>query len=110
MIKKKNPPANAEDSRNSDSVPGLRRLPRVGNGKPLWYSCMENSMDGGAWWTTVHGVAKSQIQLSTRTDTHVYIHTHTHTHTHTSHTQIGNFNAINLALNVKSFLTLQYDS
>ena len=34
-----------------------------GNGNPLLYSCLENSMDGGAWWATVHGVAKSQIRL-----------------------------------------------
>ena len=36
-----------------------------GNGTPLQYSWLENPMDGGAWWATVHGVAKSQIQLST---------------------------------------------
>ena len=35
-----------------------------GNGTPLQYSCLENPMDGGAWWATVHGVAKSQTQLS----------------------------------------------
>ena len=35
-----------------------------GNGNPLQYSCLENSMDGGAWWTMVHGVAKSRTQLS----------------------------------------------
>ena len=35
-----------------------------GNGNPLWYSCLENPMDGGAWWATVHVVAKSQTQLS----------------------------------------------
>ena len=37
---------------------------REGSGTPLQYSCLENSMDGGAWWTTVHGVAKSQTRLS----------------------------------------------
>ena len=37
---------------------------REGNGTPLQYSCLENPMDRGAWWATVHGVAKSQIQLS----------------------------------------------
>ena len=37
---------------------------REGNGKPLQYSCLENPMDGGAWWAAVHGVAKSQTQLS----------------------------------------------
>ena len=38
--------------------------PGEGNGTPLQYSCLENPMDGGAWWAAVHGVAKSQIQLS----------------------------------------------
>ena len=35
-----------------------------GNGTPLQYSCLENPMDGGAWWAAVHGIAKSQIRLS----------------------------------------------
>ena len=35
-----------------------------GNGTPLQYSCLENPMDGGAWWATVHGVAKSRTQLN----------------------------------------------
>ena len=35
-----------------------------GNGNPLQYSCLENPMDGGAWWAAVHGVARSQTQLS----------------------------------------------
>ena len=44
------------------SIPGLERYPGEGNGTPLLYSCMENSMDRGAWWATVHGVAqKSDI-------------------------------------------------
>ena len=46
------------------SVPGLGRSPREGHGNPLQYSCLENSMDRGAWWATVHGVAKSQTRLS----------------------------------------------
>ena len=46
------------------SIPGLGRSPREGNGNPLQYSCLENPMDRGAWWATVHGVAKSQTQLS----------------------------------------------
>ena len=41
------------------SIPGLGRSPREGNGNPLQYSCLENPMDGGALWATVHGVAKS---------------------------------------------------
>ena len=43
-------------------IPGLGRSPGVGNGNPLLqYSCLENSMDRGAWWATIHGVAKSWI-------------------------------------------------
>ena len=42
------------------SIPGLGRSPREGNGNPLQYSCLENSMDRGAWWATAHGVAKSR--------------------------------------------------
>ena len=41
-------------------IPGLGRSPGEGNSYPLQYSCLENPMDGGAWWTTVHGVAKSR--------------------------------------------------
>ena len=45
-------------------IPGSGRSPGEGNGNPLQYSCLENSMDSGAWEATVHGVAKSQIRLS----------------------------------------------
>ena len=55
----KKPPANAGDARNLDSVPGWGRSPGEGNGNPLEYSCLESSMDRGAWWVSVHGVAKS---------------------------------------------------
>ena len=41
------------------SIPGLRRSPEEGNGNLLQYSCLENSIDRGAWWATVHGVANS---------------------------------------------------
>ena len=41
------------------SIPGLGRSPGEGNGNPLQYSCLENPMDGRAWWAKVHGVAKS---------------------------------------------------
>ena len=47
-------------------IPGLGRSPREGKGYPLQYSCLENSMDRGAWQAKVHGVAKSQTQLSNR--------------------------------------------
>ena len=46
------------------SIPGSGRSPGEGNGNPLQYACLENSMDGGAWWATVHGVAKSQTRVS----------------------------------------------
>ena len=45
-------------------IPGLGRSPGEGNGNPLQYSCLENPMDGGAWWATVHRVAKSWTRLS----------------------------------------------
>ena len=46
------------------SIPGLGRSPGEGNGNPLQYSCLENSMDRGAWRATVHGVAERQTRLS----------------------------------------------
>ena len=46
------------------SIPGSGRSPGEGSGTPLQYSCLENPMDGGAWWATVHGVAKSRTRLS----------------------------------------------
>ena len=46
------------------SIPRLGRSPGEGNGNSLQYSCLENPMDGGAWWATVHGVAKSRRRLS----------------------------------------------
>ena len=46
------------------SIPESGRSPEEGNDNPSQYSCLENSMDRGAWWATVHGIAKSQTQLS----------------------------------------------
>ena len=46
------------------SIPGLGRSPGEGNGNPLQYSCLENPMDGGAWWATIHGITKNWTQLS----------------------------------------------
>ena len=59
--RKKNPPADAGDL---GSIPGPGRSPGEGNGNPLQYSFLENSMDKGAWHATVHGVTKSWKQLS----------------------------------------------
>ena len=56
----KNLPAKAEDIRDTGSIPGLGRSHEGGHGNPLQYSCLENPMDRGARWATVHGVAKSQ--------------------------------------------------
>ena len=82
----KNLPANAEDT---GSILESGRLPREGNGNPLQYSCLGNSMDRGAWWATIHGVAKESDttqQLNNYiyicTYTHTYIHIYTHMHTH----------------------------
>ena len=54
----KNPPANAADTGAVGFIPGSRRSLRVGNGNPLQYSHLENSIDRGTWQTTVHGVTK----------------------------------------------------
>ena len=53
----KNLPANAGDIRDTALIPGSGRSPAEGHGNPLQYSCLENPMDRGAWWATVHGVA-----------------------------------------------------
>ena len=59
--------ANKESACNAGDlglIPGLGRYPGEGNGYPLQYSCLENSMDRGAWWAAVHGVAKNWMRLS----------------------------------------------
>ena len=48
----------AYHARDLGLIPGLGRSPRGGNGNPLQYSCLENPMNRGAWWATVHGVAE----------------------------------------------------
>ena len=56
--------ASACNAGDLGSIPGSGRSPGEGNGKPLQFSCLENPMDRGAWWATVHRVTKSQTQLS----------------------------------------------
>ena len=55
----KNLSANAGDARDTGLILGLGRSPGEGHGNPLQYACLENPMDRGAWWATVHMVAKS---------------------------------------------------
>ena len=69
-----NPPASAGDTRDVGLIPGSGRSPGGGNGNRLQYSCLENSMDRGTWRATVHGVTKSQAQLSTSaTDSVIFL-------------------------------------
>ena len=78
--------ASACNAGDLGSIPGLGRSPGEGNGNPLQYSCLENPVDGGAWWATVHEVTKSQKRLSDFTFFHIFIFIHeciilTHIHT-----------------------------
>ena len=59
----KNLPANAGDIRDGGLILRLGRSSGVGNGNPPQYSCLVNPMDRGAWWATVHGVAKSWTRM-----------------------------------------------
>ena len=70
----KNLLANAEEKRDVGSIPGFGRSSGVGNGNLLHYSCLENSMDRGAWWDYSPWSCKES-------DTTEGTHTHTHTHT-----------------------------
>ena len=63
----KNLPASAGDARDAASIPGWERSPGVGNGNPLQYSCLENSMDREAWLAAIHGASESWTRLSTHT-------------------------------------------
>ena len=72
----KNLSANAGDTGDLGSIPGSGKSPGVGHGHLLQYSCLENPVDRGAWWATVHGVTKEL-------DTNKQLYTHTHTHTQT---------------------------
>ena len=65
----KNPPENAEDL---GLIPESGRFPGEGNGNPLQYSCLKNSMDRGAWWATVHGSQRVRHDLATKRQQHIY--------------------------------------
>ena len=56
-----NLPASAGDTRDTGFISGSERFPEVGNGNPLQYSCLENSMDTGAWWATFMGHKESNM-------------------------------------------------
>ena len=71
----KNLPANAGDARDSCLIPGSGRSLGVKNGNPLQYSCLENLMDRGAWWVTVHGTPK---ELGTTEQLRIYTHREPH--------------------------------
>ena len=60
-------PANSGEARDAVLTPGLGRFPGEAKGNPLQYSCLGNSMERGALWITVHGVAKNQKRLSIHT-------------------------------------------
>ena len=66
-----------ETAKDKSLIPGSGRSPGVGNGNPPQYSCLENSMDKGAWQATEHGVAKTRTLLNdaAHTCTHTYKHT-----------------------------------
>ena len=53
--------ASAYNAGDPGLIPGLGRSPGEGNGNPLQHSCLENPMDGRAWWATVHGSAESDM-------------------------------------------------
>ena len=69
----KNMPTNAGDKGDMGSIPGSGRSPGVGNGNALQYSCLEKSMDRGAWRTTIHKITNNQKQLYTHTYTYIQL-------------------------------------
>ena len=69
----KNLPANAEDVRDSGSIPGSGRSPAGGHGNPLPYSCLQNPMDGVAWQATVHRNAESDTTEEISNSTCIYL-------------------------------------
>ena len=68
------------ETRDAGLIPGLGRFPGEGYGNPAQYSCLENPVDRGARWATVHGVTKSWTRLSDLAHMHAPLPTDTHTH------------------------------
>ena len=83
----KNVPANAGAAGNAGSIPGLGRSPGEGTDNLLQYSCLENSMDRGAWWATVHGVTENWTRLSDWALTHYKV---------TASAELANFESLPL--------------
>ena len=83
----KNPSIIVGDIRDAGSIPGLKRSPGGGNGNPLQSSCLENPMDRGDWWATVHRVAKSWTRLK-------WVHMHAHTGTEQREIFMNAFHAL----------------
>ena len=67
----KNPPANVGDARDVGSLSGLGRFPGGGKGSPLQYSCLENSMNKGAWWATVYRDSE-KLDMTERLSSHTH--------------------------------------
>ena len=76
------------DAESLSSIPGSGRFPGKGNGKPLQYSCLENSMDREARQAALHGVAQSQTQLSDYVLCSVHVNYFIHTFIYSFHQQI----------------------
>ena len=68
----KNPPANAEDIRDTGLIPGVGRFPGDGNGNPLQYSCLENSMDKVAWQATYNPLGRAESNTNKHTQNVIY--------------------------------------
>ena len=81
----KNPPAIQEttcNARDPGLISGSGRSPREGNGNPLQYSFLGNSMDRGAWWVTVHGASRVGHNLTTKPPPYIYIYIYSAIYAH----------------------------
>ena len=68
----KNPPANAGDTGDKGLIPGSGKSPGEEHGNLLQYSCLDNPVVNGAWWATIHGIAKSEMQLFAKSEMHMH--------------------------------------